>query len=140
MKNNYLFTVLFFLSGLFTGKTYAQNPLLIVEGDLTNVTNDYIYERERCVEKGTQLIDCSYNGSYILFDIKPTESGKYLFTSAIATKNDGIGCTIGYVDENKEFIESATLDIANTGNWSKTLDYQLVFDLEADRTYSFMMK
>ena len=98
-----------------------------------------VYDVTGCVTKGeNQLIDSSHDGDYIKFDIVPTVAGRYSFTSMIGTKNDGMGVTLGYIDNAGNYIESEKKDITNSKNWNSGEDYTWEFDLEeAGRTYTF---
>jgi len=98
-----------------------------------------VYDVTGCVTKGeNQLIDSSHDGDYIKFDIVPTVAGRYSFTSMIGTKNDGMGVTLGYIDNAGNYIESEKKDITNSKDWNSGEDYTWEFDLEeAGRTYTF---
>lgn len=98
-----------------------------------------IYKYENCEAKDDQLIDSSHEGSYILFDVLPTESGVYNFTSLIATSLDGTAVTLGYVDADGNYVESTKTDIANSKSWTDGKDYTWNFTLTAGTLYTFKM-
>lgn len=102
---------------------------VIGEGDLVDISN--------CKQKAGQLIDSSYDGSYVTFIVNTTKAGEYLFTSMIGTTVDGAAITLGYVDENGEYIASEKQDITNTGNWNDGPNYTWKFNLEANKVYTF---
>ncbi len=90
-----------------------------------------------CRQKTGQLIDSSYDGSYVTFNVNTTATGKYLFTSMIGTTQDGTAITVGYLDTNGEYVVSEKKEIENSGNWNQGPDYTWTFDLEADKVYTF---
>lgn len=102
---------------------------VIGEGDLVDISN--------CRQKAGQLIDSSYDGSYVTFIVNTTKAGEYLFTSMIGTTVDGAAITLGYVDENGEYIASEKQDITNSGNWNDGPNYTWKFNLEANKVYTF---
>ena len=90
-----------------------------------------------CRQKAGQLIDSSYDGSYVTFNVNTTTAGKYLFTSMIGTTQDGTAITVGYLDANGEYVASEKKDIENSGNWNQGPNYTWTFDLEANKVYTF---
>ena len=102
---------------------------VIGEGDLVDINN--------CKQKAGQLIDSSYDGSYVTFIVNTTKAGEYMFTSMIGTTVDGAAITLGYVDENGEYIASEKQDITNSGNWNDGPNYTWKFNLEANKVYTF---
>lgn len=100
----------------------------------------HVYEVTGCVTKGdNQLIDSSHDGDYIKFDVVPTVTGVYSFTSMIGTKNDGMGVTLGYIDAEGNYVASEKKSITNSGNWNVGEDYTWDFALEAGQAYTFKM-
>ena len=130
-----LTTLLIFFSYNYT----TAADVVGVNGDGGNVTISNVTEWYNCEPKGSQLIDVAHNGSYITFDLESTVSGYFTFTSAIATSLNDIGCALGYVNAGGNFIESDTLDIANTGSWTTTRNYEWLFYLEAGTKYKYKM-
>lgn len=106
---------------------------------LSSLPVKYITKWNKCTAKGSQLIDSSYDGSYILFDVRADVTGYYQFTSSIGTKLDGIRCALGYTNAKGAYIEADTLDIENNNSWSNGRDYKWLFKLEGGQTYSFKM-
>ena len=102
---------------------------VISDGNLVNINN--------CRQKAGQLIDSSYDGSYVTFIVNTTKAGEYLFTSMIGTTQDGTAITLGYLDENGEYVVSEKKDIENSGNWNQGPNYTWKFNLEADKVYTF---
>ena len=102
---------------------------VIGEGDLVEINN--------CKQKVGQLIDSSYDGSYVTFIVNTTKAGEYLFTSMIGTQVDGAAITLGYLGENGEYVASEKKDIENTGNWNNGPNYTWKFNLEANKVYTF---
>lgn len=106
---------------------------------LSSLPVKYITKWNKCTAKGSQLIDSSYDGSYILFDVCADATGYYQFTSSIGTKLDGIHCALGYINAKGSYIEADTLDIENNNSWSNGRDYKWLFKLEEGQTYTFKM-
>ena len=102
---------------------------VIQETDLIEINN--------CKQKTGQLIDSSYDGSYVTFKVNTTTAGTYLFTSMIGTTVDGAAITLGYLDANGEYAASEKKDITNSNNWNDGPNYTWEFDLEADKEYTF---
>ena len=102
---------------------------VISDGDLVDINN--------CRQKEGQLIDSSYDGSYVTFIVNTTKAGEYLFTSMIGTTQDGTAITLGYLDENGEYVASEKKDIENSGNWNQGPNYTWKFNLEANKVYTF---
>ncbi len=102
---------------------------VIGEGDLVEINN--------CRQKVGQLIDSSYDGSYVTFIVNTTKAGEYLFTSMIGTTVDGAAITLGYMGEDGEYVVSEKKDIENTGNWNDGPNYTWKFNLEANKVYTF---
>ncbi|MBQ6799583.1 MAG: Ig-like domain-containing protein, partial [Bacteroidaceae bacterium] len=102
---------------------------VIGEGDLVEINN--------CKQKVGQLIDSSFDGSYVTFIVNTTKAGEYLFTSMIGTQVDGAAITLGYLGENGEYVASEKKDIENTGNWNNGPNYTWKFNLEANKVYTF---
>ena len=120
------------------------NKYLTVGTTEATVTASYVYESNNCkqsVHTTNQLIDSSYDGSYILFDIEPNESGWYSFTSTIATTLDGRSVTLGYVDESGNYTQSESITVENTGSWYENAvqSYTTYFYLTAGTRYTFKM-
>lgn len=108
----------------------SATEIVVKPGDLYGITD--------CVTKGdNQLIDSSHEGSYVLFDVMPTETGTYSFTSMIGTTNSNMGVTLGYVDANGEFVASEKKTITNSGDWNKGDNYTWTFDLYEGTIYTF---
>lgn len=108
----------------------GASEIVVKPGDLYGITD--------CVTKGdNQLIDSSHEGSYVLFDVMPEETGTYSFTSMIGTTNSNMGVTVGYIDANGEFVASEKKTIANSGDWNKGNDYTWTFDLYEGTIYTF---
>lgn len=114
------------------GSTEATiNPVNVFE------TNGNIYTKNE-----NQLIDSSYDGSYILFQVTPTESGWYSFTSNIsAASGDNPKVTLGYVDANGTYTQSEQLNIEKNNRWKSddNFKYTWNFELTAGTTYTFKM-
>lgn len=102
---------------------------VISDGNLVDINN--------CRQKEGQLIDSSYDGSYVTFIVNTTKAGEYLFTSMIGTTQDGTAITLGYLDENGEYVASEKKDIENSGNWNQGPNYTWKFNLEANKVYTF---
>lgn len=115
-----------------------EDAALSVSSTEAVVKPEHVYKTENCVTKGdNQLIDSSHDGSYVLFDVLPQESGVYSFTSMIGTSLSGMGVTMGYIDANGEFIEYEKKDIENSGDWNQGPDYTWNFTLAAGNLYTF---
>ncbi len=104
-----------------------------------SVTNDDVTARDKCVAKGTQLIDSSYDGAYIEFSAYVKDAAYYTFTSNIGTKQDNIECTLGYLNADGVYVVSEKVAIDNNGSWSGGKDYKWLFELKGDTTYKFRM-
>lgn len=98
--------------------------------------NDLV-EKVNCKQKTGQLIDSSYDGSYVTFIVNTAKAGEYLFTSMIGTDVEGAAITLGYMDENGEYVVSEKKDIEKTGNWNDGPNYTWKFNLEANKVYTF---
>ena len=118
-----------------------ESTALPVSATPATVLVKHVYDVTDCKTKGDdQLIDSSYDGAYIKFDVIPAVAGKYSFTSMIGTKNDGMGVTLGYVDAGGNYVESEKKDITNSGNWNSGENYTWEFDLEEPgKLYTFKM-
>lgn len=111
----------------------------------TTIRSIHVYETSGTIfTKGTdQLIDSSNDGAYILFEVKPTASGWYSFSSNIsANGGDNPQVTLGYVDANGNYVVSEKKNIVKNNNWSSDDNYRYTwyFDLAAGQTYSFKMQ
>ena len=126
----------------------AENPCLQVDGTNTATLNhEYVYETNACStytgdkNGGNQIIDNARDGAYILFDVKPTESGTYVFTAPIATALEGMSVQLGYINENGDYVVSSTTAQIAKGDWSlsNATNYEWKFYLEAGTRYTFKM-
>ena len=101
------------------------------------VKPEHVYTAVKCVTKGdNQLIDSSYDGAYILFDVLPEVSGVYSFTSMVGTTLDEKAVTVGIVDANGEYTVSEKKDITNSGNWNSGSNYTWNLELVAGQVYT----
>ena len=122
-------------------------PCLEISSTEQTLNADYVYETNACSKYtgdkngGNQIIDNAQDGAYILFDVKPTESGTYVFTAPIATALSGMSVQLGYINENGDYVVSSTTAEIAKGNWplSNATNYEWKFYLEAGTRYTFKM-
>ena len=119
---------------------YPVSPVTVGSSAAT-VSPEDVYHAEGCyTRKGnSQLIESAGQNDYILFDIKPEESGIYKFTAPIGTPHDNMKVTLGYVDANGNYQKSEQKAIINNGNWTGGNNYSWNFNLTAGTTYTFKM-
>ncbi|MFB6342188.1 pectinesterase family protein [Saccharicrinis sp. FJH62] len=129
--------LLFSLTGI---SSVLAADVVAVNADGGNVLVDNVKEWYECVAKGSQLIDFAHDGCYITFDVQSSVSGYFVFTSAIATSSNNVRGALGIINSNGDFVNADTVDIANTGSWTSTQNYDWLFHLEAGVVYNFKMK
>lgn len=122
-------------------------PCLEISSTEQTLNAEYVYETNACSTKtddgngGPQIIDAARDGAYIIFDVKPTESGTYVFTAPIATPLDGMSVQLGYINENGDYVvSSTTAEIAKAGWYLEdATSHEWKFYLEAGTRYTFKM-
>ena len=131
--------------------TVTNTPCLEISSTEQKLNESFVYKTNACSTTktdngngGPQIIETATDGAYIIFDVKPTENGTYVFTAPIATALDGKSVQLGYIkyiNENEEYVTSSTKDIENVGGWTlgHAKEYEWKFDLEAGTRYTFKM-
>ena len=122
-------------------------PCLEISSTEQTLNADYVYETNACSTNtegnngGNQIIDNAKDGAYILFDVKPTENGTYVFTAPIATNLNGMSVQLGYINEDGDYVVSSTTAEIPKAGWNKSnaTDYEWKFYLEAGTRYTFKM-
>lgn len=123
-------------------------PCLEISSTVQTLNADYVYETNACSTKtddgngGPQIIDSATDGAYILFDVKPTESGTYVFTAPVATDNAGKSVQLGYINENGDYVVFSTKEITDGNSWKldeNATNCEWKFYLEAGTRYTFKM-
>lgn len=135
-----IFFFIYYTSAKGNINSVSDGATLVFDSTPASVLVANITKWHNCVAKGTQLIDMAHNGSYITFNVKSVNGGYFTFSSDIATALSNIGCILGYTNAAGDYVKSETLDIANTGSWTNTKNYEWLFYLKADSVYSFKME